>query len=549
MSPVQLATLEETIRNHIQHYTELLAPGNPVNIADFIPTYKLMQPSMHHHLGDNWIDVSTLNYALSRLPSELRETQSVIMVKDPRQLPGVITTSHVWKKVTAVNRRRLSFYNPLSRTLVFVITSDSDIDDIVNALVAIEIESEKIHQALRHQRKQFDDHELINLFGITVVELESLKMLLGHDWKSALATWGARSGTTLQLLKSNSSYDTAFEDWIDQLRKESLFIDLFDTPVYFVSSNTHSLTNLITGYVWQIEAKLFTFIESTYPSIYEQWQLIKTNNDPTRVYDFVYYLSKIYFEHHPEEVQERNRLEVSKGIRRIVSTGPFESVTQIIPLNSFQHFEYPDPQLASLPFNSIKDNSAIIINIEYPLGQAAYYLMETFLKHFKNVKGIYIIGKAAILNGNIGDIQIPKTVLDEKTASTFNFDNCFNQSNVLASNVHTHDSLKALSLFGTFLENRRQMEGYLADGYNVIEMESGSYLASIYHYLHPETAVENGNFDIRSTPFDIGIINYASDNPLVQTLGDTPLITRGIEPTYAATSAVIKRIIELESKT
>ena len=73
-------------------------------------------------------------------------------------------------------------------------------------------------------------------------------------------------------------------------------------------------------------------------------------------------------------------------------------------------------------------------------------------------------------------------------------------------------------------------------------MESGPYLESI-------AAHNNQKETITNLPFELGIINYASDNPLVTTLGDTPLSVRGIEPTYSATSAVIRRIVALESST
>ncbi len=529
-------------------YYDALKTGKVVNVSDFIPTYRAMMPSLHHRLSEPWLDVATLNYALTRFPQELRDTSQVVMVKDEKQLQLILPNSHVWKKVKAQNRRRLCFYNSISRTLVLVITSDSDIDDIVNALVAIEIETKKINECLKKQRKQYDETELINLFGINAEEFSILKGLMGDDWRMGLSSWGIHPGMSVQLTNSDVDYSWGFKVWVDQLQRESLYFDLFNTPVYFVSSNTHSLTNLISGYVWQIESRVFNYIEGNYPQLYQQWLNIKLNNDPTRVYDLVYYLSKIYLDNHPDEIRIRDQMESEKGIRRIVSTGPFDTSTQIIPLNAIPNFAYPDPLLNNLPLDVLKKSNAIIINIEYPLGQAAFYLLKTFFNTFRQVKGVYIIGKAAILNGNIGDIQIPRVVLDEKTASTFSFDNCFNHFPVSTPGVKTHESQKALSLHGTYLENRRQMENYLARGYNVIEMESGSYLAAMYQFLHPDQSVFDGNYDINQTPFEIGIINYASDNPLVQTLGDTPLITRGIEPTYAATSAVIRRIVDLETK-
>lgn len=548
MDATHIFAVDESIKNHMRLYYQKLTSGQPVKVSELVDSYRAMVPSLHHHLSENWLDVSALNYALTRLPPEIKETSQVIMVNNRPKLSELVPHSRLWRQVSAPNRRRLCYYHPVSHSLVMVITSDSDIDDIVNALITIQIESVKIHQCLKKQRRQYDEAELINLFGINADEWLVFKKIVGLDWKLGLASLGAFPDISMTLYRPDDNYNWIFEEWIDQIKKESLFIDLFEAPVYFVSSNTHSLTNLITGYVWSIESRIFDFIEKEYPHYYQQWLSIKASNETTRVYDFVYYLSKIYLDHHPEEIRVRYLDEFQKGIRRIVSQSAFDTITQIIPLSSVPSFAYPDPQLSDLKNENLKKSQAVIINVEYPLGRAAFYLLDTFLKYFKNIKGIYIVGKAAILNGNIGDIQIPRLVLDEKTGSTFTFDNVFNRFPVISQGVQTLESQKALSIHGTYLENRRQLENYQASGYNVVEMESGSYLSAIYHQLHPDVAIQNGNYEIGSTPYELGIVNYASDNPLVQTLGDKPLIIRGIEPTYAATSAVIHRIVQLETQ-
>ena len=444
--------------------------------------------------------------------------------------------------MVSLNRRRLSYYNSAEKKLLFFITSESDIDDIVNALIALHLETRKMHHALVTQKKYFDEHELINLFGCSAEELENFKQILGSDWRSALASWAALEDQQITLATSTDSYYWPFEQWVDQLAHNSLFFDLLEAPVYFVSSNTHSLTNLITGYVWSIEGQIFSYIEKKYPELYTQWLSIKNHGTGFQVYDLVYYLSKIYFEDLPDQATIRDQKQLQQGIRRLVSDNAFATSTQIIPVASIPQFAHPDPQIANLVTAQVKNSKAIIINIEYPLGQSAHYLMNTIFKYFKNIKGIYIIGKAAILNGNIGDIQIPQIVKNERSSQTFTFDNIFNQIAVESSSVRTLASLKAISLYGTFLENKPMMEQYQKDGFNVIEMESGPYLESI-------AAHNNQKETITNLPFELGIINYASDNPLVTTLGDTPLSVRGIEPTYSATSAVIRRIVALESST
>jgi hypothetical protein len=50
-------------------------------------------------------------------------------------------------------------------------------------------------------------------------------------------------------------------------------------------------------------------------------------------------------------------------------------------------------------------------------------------------------------------------------------------------------------------------------------------------------------------PFDIGVIHYASDTPLSKgkNLGTQRLSYFGMDATYAATVAILRRILELET--
>jgi len=182
------------------------------------------------------------------------------------------------------------------------------------------------------------------------------------------------------------------------------------------------------------------------------------------------------------------------------------------------------------------------------LGFAAYFILKELLDRLQNIKGVYVMGKAAILSGDVGDIQIPNTVLDERTNNLFTFSNIFNnnfpktsfQSNIL-------NNQKAVSVFGTFLENMEQLVKYNADNFNIIEMESGPYLNAIYEYLNKNLPFDS-KLNIEKTPFDFGIANYASDNPLSQTLGEGSMNLKGIEPTYLSALAIIQRIIDLETQ-
>ncbi len=82
--------------------------------------------------------------------------------------------------------------------------------------------------------------------------------------------WGARFVSTLQAMSrgrkaigvrqiagSLADYRRATSRWWDDLVAQvGDQVDLEDRPVYFVSSNTHSMANLLTGFALREEKKL-----------------------------------------------------------------------------------------------------------------------------------------------------------------------------------------------------------------------------------------------------------------------------------------------------
>ena len=68
----------------------------------------------------------------------------------------------------------------------------------------------------------------------------------------------------------------------------------------------------------------------------------------------------------------------------------------------------------------------MILNIDYPLGMAAYRMMREIMENLSQVRGIYILGKAATLNGSIGDVMISNVIMDEHSQNTYWSDNAFN---------------------------------------------------------------------------------------------------------------------------
>ena len=70
-----------------------------------------------------------------------------------------------------------------------------------------------------------------------------------------------------------------------------------------------------------------------------------------------------------------------------------------------------------------------------------------------------------------------------------------------------------------------------------------------YRSLRPSRYPTAEIVDLYPVPFDVGIIHYASDTPISKgkSLGTQHLSYFGMDPTYAGTVAILRRILTLES--
>jgi hypothetical protein len=94
------------------------------------------------------------------------------------------------------------------------------------------------------------------------------------------------------------------------------------------------------------------------------------------------------------------------------------------------------------------------------------------------------------------------------------------------------------------------MDVFYSEGYTDIEMEAGSYLSAIYEMVRPRRHPINEIVNLTGLPFDLGIIHYVSDTPLSKgrNLGAGSLSYYGMDSTYAASIAILRRIFSVENK-
>ena len=120
----------------------------------------------------------------------------------------------------------------------------------------------------------------------------------------------------------------------------------------------------------------------------------------------------------------RSSEDQERGIWHVGARHGLEIDAQIIDLAKLHPTEI-DPRCRMSHMDMLAQSKAIILNIDYPLGMAAYRMMREIMENTTQVRGIYILGKAATLNGSIGDVMISNVVMDEHSQNTFWLDNCF----------------------------------------------------------------------------------------------------------------------------
>jgi hypothetical protein len=245
-------------------------------------------------------------------------------------------------------------------------------------------------------------------------------------------------------------------------------------------------------------------------------------------------------------------MEAEAGILNYDRRQTLDLPVQVIDLRKLSP-ERMDPRLRLRKIEALKESRAMIVNIEYPLGFAAYHVFSQIAASARKILGVYILGKAATMSARIGDIMIPNEIFDLHSKNTIYFKNCFSLKDFqeLTRNIAVLDRQKALTVRGTFLQNKGMMQEYHRDHFNSVEMEAGPYLCAVYEHLFPERYPMNGTINLDNEAeslYDLGLLYFASDTPYHrrESLLSRSMGISGVESLYACSAAVLRKIFSRE---
>lgn len=565
MAPLREATLpgSHPINFYRRTYTTLLRSSGEIRVRAFAAAHREMGSSLHSNAASDQFDSGAFLYTVNRLPAQIARVSHIRLAQMPEQFVRATGESiDGWERVWAPGRRR-EWYFDRSETLAVHIASPSDLDDVIPTIVAYQIEWNKLHDRL--QTFPALRERVLATVEPAADRLRDLSLALEvppEDWTRLMRAWGGVAWPTLQAIAAGPkdlgiqliggthvAYAKLIRRWSEPVAQLLIEKGLDRRPVYFVSSNLHGLVNLLSGYSLRRAVILEDFLRTTTDEeageLRAVWQGSNREN-------LLYYAARLWIRQHPDPVaraRERTTEMEAAGIWHVQASAGFDVDTQLIELARLDPGQV-DPRLADVG-HVLARSDAVILNIDYPLGLAAYRVLREITEIHDRVLGVYVIGKAATLNGDVGDILISDVIFDEHSSNTYSFPNAFRYADLapFLARGSVLDNQKAVTVRGTFLQNRDFLEVFYREHYTVVEMEAGPYLSAVYEATYPTRHPVGESIHFREMPFDLGIIHYASDTPYTQarTLGSFSLSFRGIDATYAATIAVIRRIAALEA--
>ena len=455
-------TASEEIELYLRTIYSLLRTTTEIQIRTLEETHAGMNSSLHPHAREIQPDMSAFIYSLLRLPACILHVKTIVLGQSAN-----VFSQHgyknieKWQQVSASARRRRCYFDG-QETLACYIASRTDIDDIIPVLTAYQIEWNKLHLLLQKLPPELLNTTIIEYDKTLPILAETLMIPL-EDLNRLTTIWGDAFLKNLKLVakKENtfmvrllngsfSEYRRSTHSWWSNI--ELAYPDLAERPVYFISSNNHSIKNQLSGFALQHRQELQGFLEKgNNPDLLAEWLNIQNCDTPSNQENFLYYILKKY-QQTPEGrhlLRKQQEIEEKCAIVNIPGEHSFDVEAQVIKLSCLD-IQRMDPRLNKDDLSFLEKSDALILNIDYPLGLSAYNILGTISEHVGQVQGIYLMGKAATLNGVIGDVMIPSVVHDEHSQNTYLFQNAFSASNVSPYLVYgtVLDNQKAFTVLG-----------------------------------------------------------------------------------------------------
>src|SRR3954452_15035165 len=371
----------EEVELYHRTYTTLLRSSGETLVRVLEPSHRSMNSSLHPLAASEDLDLGAFLYATQRLPREVPDAKVIVMGQEAKVFSGNgIGPIEEWEPLEAPARRRRWFHDG-SGMLAVLLASASDLDDLIPTLVAYQIEWNKLRVRQRALDWPRDGDPS---------PLECAEALGGSeaDWSRLRDAWGEGFGARLRdvaerrlnlrvrmLGGSAVGYARMTRRWWRPVRATLAEQALEERPIYFVSSNAHSIVNLLTGTARAREREICEWVDaSDDPDLKPELDRFRAGEAEGSWENFLYFAAREYFSAQPvgsDIFERRSAEERAVGVTHLSSRTALRVSAQVICLDRLDH-QAIDPRLGVTDAARLAACPAVIVNVEYPLGLAAY---------------------------------------------------------------------------------------------------------------------------------------------------------------------------------
>src|SRR4051794_1892560 len=358
------AQVSDEVDLYHRTYTTLLRSSGETLLRVLEPSHRSMTSSLHALAGSDELDLGAFLYAIRRLPDEVSRARVIVMGQQAevfaRQGIGPLDD---WTPLEAPARRR-RWFDDGAGTMAMLLASPSDLDDLIPTLVAYQIEWNKLRVRLRaadwpRDGEAPDPAECAAVLGGVVDDWLQLAEAWGEEFPARLQRMAAeRLNLRVRMLGGSSvGYARMTRRWWAPVRASLAEHSLEDRPMYFVSSNPHSMVNLLSGTARRREEEITSWVEREGPDdLRVELAAFRDGRTDGSWENFLYFSARDFFEAQSSAMRElRSEEERSVGIDHISSRTALRVSAQVIALDSLDPGSL-DPRLGDVDAERLARN-------------------------------------------------------------------------------------------------------------------------------------------------------------------------------------------------
>jgi len=327
-------TGRHAVELYVRTYSTMLQSSGEIKLDSLVHAHLGMGSALHPLAAEPQVDMGALIYSVRRLPLAIARSRRVFLGSSPHGFKAAVGADIAsWERVKAPARRRPWYYDRAD-TLAVLLASPSDIDDLVPTLVAFQIEWNKLHDAV----KELDgsSEAMRRAAGATEADWARLIDSFGPEWERTLAAVSmSECHITLRLIGgSHIGYARSAGRWWIPVQAAIDELGLSDAPFYFVSSNVHSLVNVLSGVARRFEANIVDHVSRADPDLQSELEKLESGETMASRDNWLYFGARVLFDGHEESQKlrrKRQEMEAEVGIRHVAPRDAgIDSAAQIV---------------------------------------------------------------------------------------------------------------------------------------------------------------------------------------------------------------------------